>query len=115
MSITITADPVPLRLDHYGTYRVGNSGVRLDTIVFSHNAGSSPQKIVEEFPSLELSDVYAVVGYYLKHKSEVDGYIAEREQSAAELRKKLEEEGITALDNGDFRARLVERWNARTK
>jgi uncharacterized protein (DUF433 family) len=114
MSISIAAEPVPLRLDHYGTYRVGNSGVRLDTVIFAYNKGSSPEKIAQEFPTLELSDVYAVVGYYLKHKADVDGYLDEREQSAAELRKKLEEEGITPTDNGEFRGRLVERWNART-
>jgi hypothetical protein len=48
----------------------------------------SAEGIAEAFPALALSDVYAVIAYYLRHRSEVDAYVAgqgaESERVAAE-------------------------------
>jgi uncharacterized protein (DUF433 family) len=93
MTLTLAADPLPLRLDSGGTYRVGPTRVRLDSVVYLHNQGSSAAQIVTAFPSLELADVYAVISYYLRHKSDVDAYVAERERIAEELKRQLESEG----------------------
>jgi uncharacterized protein (DUF433 family) len=93
MTLTIAADPLPLRLDEGGTYRVGPTRVRLDSVVYLFNQGSSAAQIVGEYPSLELADVHAVISYYLRHKNEVDAYVKQREREADELRRQIEAEG----------------------
>lgn len=93
LPFTVVPDPLPLRLDKSGTYRVGPTRVRLDSLVYLHNQGSSPEQIVSEYPSLDLADVHAVISYYLRHKADVDAYIRERETAADEIRQKLEAGG----------------------
>lgn len=92
MTLTLAADPIPLRLDQGGTYRVGNTRVRLDTVVYAYNHGSSAEQIVRDFPTLDPADVHWVIGFYLRHKAEVDVYLQEREREAASLREQIESE-----------------------
>jgi hypothetical protein len=35
---------------------------------------------VQDFPTLQLPDVYQVIGYYLKHSAELAGYFEKRER-----------------------------------
>lgn len=113
MTLTLAADPLPLRLDSGGTYRVGPTRVRLDSVVYLHNQGSSAAQIVSEFPSLELADVYAVISYYLRHKPEVDAYLAERERTAEALKRQLESEGrlMSPEKAAEIKQRFIERQN----
>jgi hypothetical protein len=41
--------------------------------------------------SLQLSDIYLVLGYYLRHKAEVDAYLLERQRQAAVIRQEAEQ------------------------
>lgn len=63
--------------------RVGNTGVTLETVVWTFHAGASPEDIVDQFPSLDLADVYEVIAYYLRHREEVDCYLAGRQSEYA--------------------------------
>jgi uncharacterized protein (DUF433 family) len=110
MTLTLAADPLPLRRDSGGTYRVGPTRVRLDSVVYLHNQGSSAAQIVREYPSLELADVYAVISYYLRHKTEVDAYIATRLQEAAALQAEIE----AKPQNQELRSKLIARRNQRS-
>ena len=110
MTLTITTTPLPLRLDKGDTYRVGNTRVRLDTVVFAYNAGSSAEQITGDYPGLELADVHSVIAYYLRHKAEVDAYITAREQEAARLRAEIEAQP----QNRDLREKLIARRNQRS-
>jgi uncharacterized protein (DUF433 family) len=83
-------DRVPLRYDKYGAVRVIGSRVTLDTIVGYYEQGESPEEIADGFSTLQLADVYAIVGYYLKHKTAVRAYLREREKRANALRKKMQ-------------------------
>lgn len=87
MSLTLEAQPLPLRLDESGTIRIANTRVTLDTLVNFYNQGYSPERLVEAFDSLALPDVYAAIGYYLRHKTDVDRYMAERRKRAEEFEK----------------------------
>jgi uncharacterized protein (DUF433 family) len=105
MSLVVAAEPVPLRLDTGGTFRVGQTRVTLDTVVATFEAGASAEEIALRYPVLELADVYAVISYYLRHRKEVQGYLQERQQAAHEIRQKIE-----ARDNpAGIRARLLAR------
>jgi len=81
---------MPLRTDPSGTLRVGTTRVSLDVIVAAFNAGSSPEEIVHRFPTLDLGDVYAVIGYYLHNQAAVDRYLTEQQRDAATIRQDIE-------------------------
>jgi uncharacterized protein (DUF433 family) len=107
MTLAIAADPLPLRQDSGGTYRVGKTRVRLDTVVFAYNSGSTAEQIVRDFPTLELADVHSVIGYYLHHRSELDAYLLARVESADKLRAEIE----ALPQNKELREKLVARRN----
>jgi uncharacterized protein (DUF433 family) len=107
MTLTVAADPLPLRLDSGGTYRVGNTRVRLDTVVFAYNQGSSAEQIARDYSTLDLADVHWVIGYYLRHRAEVDAYLAQRAAEAEQLRKEIESQPQNKL----LREKLVAKRN----
>jgi uncharacterized protein (DUF433 family) len=107
MSIAIQADPVPLRMDETGTIRVGGTRVTLDVLLEEHQLGATPEQIAEAYDTLSLPDVYAAIGYYLRHTGEIDAYLAQRREDAARLRRIVEE--------GHDRRGLRERLEARRK
>ncbi|MCX6599100.1 MAG: DUF433 domain-containing protein, partial [Acidobacteria bacterium] len=71
---------VPLAIDPNGVYRVGGTRVSLDSIVHAFEKGCSAEEIVEMFPSVSLPDVYQVIGYYLRHKADLELYLVSRKQ-----------------------------------
>jgi uncharacterized protein (DUF433 family) len=70
--------------------RVGNSRVLLELVVRAFQDGATPEAIVQRYPTTALSDVYAVIGYYLRHREEIEDYLRQREQQAADLRHRIE-------------------------
>lgn len=90
MSLAVALDPTPIRVDSGGVARVGDSRVRLASIVVLHRQGATPEQIHERFPSVSLPDVYAVVGYYLRHRAEVEAYLAELDAEAERIRAEVE-------------------------
>ena len=86
-TVTLT---VPLRRDAGGAWRVAATRVPLDTVVAALDAGATPEEICQRYPTLDLADVYAVLGYYLRHRPEVEAYLRQREQEAAEVRREVE-------------------------
>lgn len=82
-SVTLHGLDLPLRDDN-GVLRVGATRVTLDTVVGCFNVGASAEDIQMRFPSLSLSDIYAVVSYYLTHRAEIDAYLAQRKSKADE-------------------------------
>lgn len=90
MSLTIAVDPVPLRSDERGVYRIGTTRVTLDTVVGAFKDGATPEEIVQQFNTLELGDVYAVLSYYLHHRAEVEAYLSRQDEAAKELQTRLE-------------------------
>jgi uncharacterized protein (DUF433 family) len=78
-------DAIPLAKDVHGVYRVGGTRVTLDVVVRAFNRGATAEEITQEFPSLQLSDVYQVIGYYLKHSAELAEYFENRESAENEL------------------------------
>ncbi|HXG21732.1 MAG TPA: DUF433 domain-containing protein [Methylomirabilota bacterium] len=91
MSLAVETSPVPLRVDEHGVMRIGQTRVRLDTVVTAWRQGESPEQIAENFDVLDLADVYAVISYYLHHRAEVDNYIARNQQDGARLRAEHEQ------------------------
>ena len=90
MSLAILTDPPPLFIDADRVVRVGQTRVTLDTVVTAFLEGATAEEIAEQYPSLKLADIYSVIGYYLRHQTEVDNYLKIRQKRAAEVRQENE-------------------------
>jgi len=66
--------------DRNGGLYVAGTGVSLDSVVIRFQQGASPEKIVQSFPTLKLSQVYGVIAYYLEHETTINEYISEGER-----------------------------------
>jgi len=89
---------VPLAADAEGVLRVTGSRVSLDSIVHQFKNGATAEQIQEDFPSVSLADIYAVIAYYLQHYQKVEDYLAQQSQAAAQTREVLEgKTGIAGL------------------
>ena len=91
MPQTLATEPIPLSRDADGTLRVTGTRIPLETIVRQYREGATPEEIVEDFSSLDLGDVYAVIAYYLKHRDEVEEYLDERRDAATAIRLKTKQ------------------------
>jgi uncharacterized protein (DUF433 family) len=87
---TLTAQPAPITVAEDGVLRIADTRVRLDTVIGAFNAGSAPEEILLKYPTLDLTDIYAVITYYLWHRDEVEAYLRERVQQAEGVQKENE-------------------------
>lgn len=81
---------IPLTETEDDVIRVGQTRVRLDTVVYAFNEGYTAEEIVSQYPALDLSDVYAVIAYYLGNRIAIDEYVADRAEKAHALRREIE-------------------------
>jgi uncharacterized protein (DUF433 family) len=105
MSLAINTEPVPLATNQDGVVRVGGTRVTLDTVVAAFEEGATAEEIVQQYPALKLPDVYLVIGYYLRHRAEVEAYL----QQQQELADRIYEENKKRLDPDGLRDRLLAR------
>lgn len=88
--MSIPPEPVPLSTDADGVVRIGGTRVTLDTVVTAFREGATAETIAEQYPSLQLDQVYTVIGYYIRHQDEVNEYLEQRRQAAARVRQENE-------------------------
>jgi uncharacterized protein (DUF433 family) len=81
---------VPLSQDRGGVLRVAGTRVSLDSVIFAFKEGATPEEIVQQYPTLNLKDVYAVISYYLQNLAEVEEYMNQRQAERQELKKEIE-------------------------
>jgi uncharacterized protein (DUF433 family) len=105
MTIPIAAEPVPLEMDAEGVMRIGRTRVTLDTVIAAFVDGATAEEIVQQYPSLNLADVCAVIAYYLRRRSEVEAYLQRRQDLADKIRTQNE----SRLDSSGVRNRLLAR------
>lgn len=103
---TLVAQPPPLVAAEGGAVlRVRGTRVPLDTIVNAYLDGATPEEIALAYATLRLSDIYAVLSYYLDNREEVEAYLAKRrvaattaqQQNEARLRQAGLQERLTTL------------------
>jgi len=104
-SLSLQNKPVPLTTDEHGVVRVGETRVSLDTVIFAFQQGSTPEEIVVDYSTLNLSDVYAVITYYLQNQTEVEAYLQRRQAEREEVRREIE----TRFPQAGLRERLLAR------
>ncbi len=106
MPFVAKSDAPPLREDNSGALRVGETRVLLELVIRAFQDGATPEAIAQRYDTLVLSDVYAVVAYYLRHRADVEAYMAAREQQADEIQQQF---ANCQSDVIDIRARLLAR------
>ncbi len=105
MTQTAVTETVPLVTDRDGVIRVGKTRVTLDTIVMAFQDGATPEEIAHQYPSLNLADVYSVIGYYLRRRADIEAYLNRRQALAEQIRKQNE----SRFDPSGIRDRLLAR------
>ncbi len=78
---------IPIRLDDYGRYRIGQTNVLLDLVIYAYQQGSTPETITDYYPTLSLDDVYFAIGYYLRHRNEVETYHKDQKTEAQQAQR----------------------------
>lgn len=108
MELTIATEPtasIPLVMGDDQVIYVGNTRVTLDTVIGAFLDGAIPEEIGYQYPPLDLADIYAVVGYYLHNRIEIEIYLAQRREQIEQVRQQNEERFPPA----GIRARLLAR------
>lgn len=105
MSLAVEPERVPLATSRDGVVRVGETRVTLDTVVAAFREGATAEEISQQYPTLRLADIYAVIGYYLRHRADVDTYIDGRLSQGAQVRRENE----VRFDPTGLRERLLAR------
>lgn len=93
MSSTFADNPIadiPLRVDEQGVIRIGHTGVQLESVLARHRDGASLSELLASFPSLDAADLHLVLGYALRHPTEMDDYLKDRAEDEARIRQDIE-------------------------
>ncbi|MCI0714253.1 MAG: DUF433 domain-containing protein [Chloroflexi bacterium] len=90
MTLQIHAETVPLEVDSDGVVRVGRTRVTLDSVIYSFNQGATAEEIAQQYPALNLADIYGTIAYYLRFSDEVDAYLNQRQQETARIQQENE-------------------------
>jgi uncharacterized protein (DUF433 family) len=99
------SDPLPLQEGPDGVQRMSGTRVTLDVVVAAFDEGATAEEIVQQYPTLSLGDVYAVIGHVIHHRAEVDEYLRRRAGEAKVVRAENERR----FDPSGIRARLLAR------
>lgn len=73
------------------SYRISDSRVSLDSIVYDYLSGLSPESIADNFDTLSLEQVYGAITFYLSHRNEVDRTLMQNRVKFNALRQKARE------------------------
>jgi len=72
-----------------GAYRVGDTRVSLDSVVYRFLEGLSPETIQADcFPTLTLDQVYGAISYYLTNRVEIDQYLQDADEGYEAFRQR---------------------------
>src|SRR5437879_1098817 len=86
MAEALTTEPIPLVGGSDGVIRILGTRVTLETVLGAFSEGATAEEIAQQYPSVSLADVYQVIGYYLRHSSELEPYLARRRLNTGDTR-----------------------------
>jgi uncharacterized protein (DUF433 family) len=55
-----------------GKYRIAETRVSLDSVVYAFRRGASPESIQRSYPSLTLEQICGAITFYLSHQEDID-------------------------------------------
>ncbi len=98
-----------LRTDDGGVVRVGGTRVTLRSVVVAFQRGATAEEISLQYPVLDLTDVYAAITYYLRHRAAVHEMLAAEDLESEALMEEIEKRYPTGELRQRLRARLANR------
>ena len=104
----IAPEPVPLVRDLAGRLMVPDTRISLDVLLADFKQGKTPESIHDAYETVSLADVYAIFAYYLRHRSEMEAYLAEQVREGAEIQARIEAD----YPPEGLRARLLARLDS---
>jgi len=87
MAEALTTEPVPLVFGDDGVMRVRGTRVTLETVWSAFADGATAEEIAQRYQSISLAGAYQVIGYCLRHASELEPYLVRRRQDIRETRR----------------------------
>ncbi|SPE42497.1 conserved hypothetical protein [Candidatus Sulfopaludibacter sp. SbA3] len=66
-----------------GVYRIGETRISLDSLVYLFHEGVSAESMVDSYPALTLEQVHGALAFYLGNQKEIDGYLADGKRAAS--------------------------------
>ncbi len=105
MALLTMSELIPLHTNANGVICVGGTRVTLDTVFAAFSDGATAEEITQQYPSLNLADVYSVIGYCLRCSEEVQNYLQQRQAQASAVRQQNE----ARFDPAGVRERLLAR------
>jgi uncharacterized protein (DUF433 family) len=94
---TVFTERIPLVENKAGDILLEGSRVFLEHVVEAFQQGKHPEDIQQGFPSISLADIYAVIAYYLRHRNEVERYMARQQERAVQAMADAQPYAPTAL------------------
>jgi uncharacterized protein (DUF433 family) len=76
--------------DLAGRLTVPGTRICLDVLVADFKRGKTPESIHDADQTVSLADVYAIFAYYLRHRAEVEAYLAGQEREGAQIQVWIE-------------------------
>ena len=73
-------------------YWIAGTRVSLDSVVYSFLNGDSPEGISQNFPVLDLEQVYGGITFYLANRKLIDPYLQDGEAEFAQLQQSLRQQ-----------------------
>ena len=56
--------------------RIKGHRINIEHVLDRYREGRSPEQIAEDFPTLQLEEVYATILYYLQNREQVEDYLS---------------------------------------
>jgi uncharacterized protein (DUF433 family) len=81
MTPSMMSDPY-VEIQVSGGIRIRGTRVGIEQIAWAYLDGSLAEEIAIEYPTVSLDQVHGAIAYYLRHRPEVDVYLAELERTA---------------------------------
>lgn len=89
-----------------GAYRIADTRVSLDSLVYLFREGMSAESMVDSYPTLTLEQVHGALAFYLANQNEIDAYLIEGHRAAESQHKQSKK------SNAELIARLQRARNA---
>jgi uncharacterized protein (DUF433 family) len=81
-----------------GAWRVVDTRVSLDSVVHAYLDGLDADAIADLFPTLSAEQIHGALAFYLRHRTEIDRYLADQQERWDALQAASEKQNGPLLD-----------------
>lgn len=79
-----------VRKDRHGLYRVENSPILLELVIYEHRRGRTPADIVESFPALTVEEVEQALEFCRANAEMVEEYLRTQQRDWEKVKANLD-------------------------